>query len=101
MHWKKWKDYPGIKIDESILKQYVGVYEVDEAHPINITVENGTLYAEGPNNGLPKSPFIAITEAKFFLRIAAVEMDFVKDAKGNVIKLISHEEKDYELKKVK
>ena len=99
--WIKMKYYPGIKVDETILKQYTGVYAVDEAHPITISLEHGILYAAGPNNGLPKSPFTPITPTKFFLKIAAVEMDFVRDAKGNVVKLISHEEKDYELKKIK
>jgi hypothetical protein len=97
----KWKNYPGIIVDEAILKQYTGVYGLDDAHPITISLEKGVLYAEGPNNKLPKSPFTAVTESKFFLRVAGVEMDFVKDAKGNIVKLISHEEKDYELKKIK
>ncbi len=99
--WAKWKDHPGIKVDEAILKQYTGVYALDEAHPITVTFEHGVLYAEGQNNGLPKSPFTAVTESKFFLRIAGVEMDFIKDKKGNAVKLISHEEKDYELNKIK
>ena len=99
--WVKWKDYPGINVDEAILKQYTGVYALDEAHPVTITLEHGVLYAEGRNNGLPKSLFTPVTESKFFLRIAAVIMDFVKDSTGNVVKIISHEEKDYELKKIK
>jgi hypothetical protein len=99
--WTKLKIYPGIKVDEAILKQYTGVYAVDEAHLITISLENGILYAEGPNNGLPKSPFIPVTTTKFFLKVAAVEMDFIKDEKGNIVKLISHEAKDYELKKIK
>lgn len=99
--WKKWKDYPGLKVAESILKTYTGVYAVDESHPITISLYNGVLYAEGPNNGLPKSPFIPVTESKFFLRIAGVEMDFIKDANGKVVKMISHEEADHELKKIK
>ena len=99
--WKKWKDYPLIKVAESILKTYTGVYAVDKSHPITISLDNGVLYAEGPNNGLPKSPFIPVTESKFFLRIAGVEMDFIKDANGKVVKMISHEEADHELKKIK
>lgn len=99
--WVKWKDYPGINVDEAILKQYTGVYALDEAHPVTITLEHGVLYAEGRNNGLPKSLFTPVTESKFFLRIAAVIMDFVKGPTGNVVKIISHEEKDYELKKIK
>jgi Domain of unknown function (DUF3471) len=99
--WTKWKEYTGIKVDEAILKKYTGVYQHDEGHPITISLNNGVLYAEGPNNNLPKSRFTPITESKFFLRIAAVEMDFIKDSNGNVVSLISHEAKDFELKKIK
>jgi hypothetical protein len=99
--WTKWKEHIEVKVDEAILQQYTGVYELDDAHPITITFENGRLYAEGPNNRLPKSPLTAEGNNTFFLRIAGVEWDFVKDAGGKVISLISHEEKDYELKKVK
>jgi len=99
--WKRWKEHTDVKVEDDILKPYAGVYELDEAHPITITVENGHLYAEGRNNALPRSILTAEGNNKFYLRIADVELDFVKDANGNVIKLISHEEKDYELKKVK
>ena len=68
--WKKWKDYPGIAVPEAILKTYIGVYAFDESHPITISLNNGVLYAEGPNNGLPKSPFTPVTQSKFFLKIA-------------------------------
>lgn len=99
--WKKWKDITGVKINESVLKQYTGVYALDQAHPIYVTLDGETLYAEGPNNRLPKSPLIAESETKFFLRIAGVEWDFIKDSNGKVVTLISHEEKDYELQKIK
>jgi len=99
--WKKWKEHKNVKVDETVLKQYAGVYQLDEAHPITITYENGHLYAEGQNNGLPKSLLTAETNTRFYLRIIDVEFDFVKDTSEKVIKLISHEEKDYELKKVK
>jgi hypothetical protein len=99
--WRKWKEHPDVKIDQAILKQYAGVYQLDAAHPITVTFENGHLYIEGPNNGLPKSQLTAESSKRFYLRIADAEFDFVKDTNGNVIKLISHEEKDYELKKVK
>ena len=99
--WSAWKEPVAIKVSEAILKQYVGIYEMDAAHPITVTLEKGILYAEGPNNKLPKSPLMPESNSKFFLRIAGVEWDFIKDAKGNVIKLISHENKDYELKKIK
>jgi hypothetical protein len=99
--WSVWKEPVAIKVSEAILKQYVGRYETDAAHPIAITLENGILYAEGPDNKLPKSPLTPESNTKFFLRIAGVEWHFIKDAKGHVVSLISHEAKDYELKKVR
>lgn len=99
--WTLWKEPVAVKVAGSMLIQYTGVYEFDAAHPITVTMENGTLYADGPNNGLPKSPLIPESDSRFFLRIAAVHWDFAKDANGKVVKLISHEQKDYELKKVK
>ena len=71
-----------------------GYMHLMKRHPITINLNQGVLYAEGVNNGLPKSPFTTVTQTKFFLRIAGVEMDFVKDANGKIVKLISHEAKD-------
>jgi hypothetical protein len=97
----KWKKHPEVKVDPSILKQYVGVYTLDANRELNISLENGQLQIEGPKIGLPKLPLIAVSNSRFFLKIAYVEMDFVRDASGKVTKMISHEEKDYELKKTK
>lgn len=99
--WIKWKNHREVKLGESVLKQYVGVYELDAGHRIYITLENGRLQMEGPDNNLPKSPLIAEGNNRFFIKIAGVELDFIKDVNGKVIKIISYEEKNYELKKVK
>jgi hypothetical protein len=99
--WTRWKDHPAVTLDAKTLEQYVGVYEFNPQHQLNITLENGKLYIEGPNNNLPKSPLTPESRTRFFLRVAGVELDFVKDAAGKVVKLISHEENDYELKKIK
>ena len=99
--WAKWKDHPEVKVDESILKQYVGVYELNTQHQVSILLENGKLYAESVTNNLPKSPLSPESNTRFFIKIAAVSIDFVKDKNGRVVKFISHEDKDYELKKIK
>jgi len=99
--WKPWVIPAEVKLDEAVLKQYVGTYQLEEAHPIYVTFSDGHLWAEGPNNGLPKVPLPAESPTRFFIRIAGVHWDFVKDAAGNVTGVISHEDKDYELKKVK
>jgi len=42
------------------------------------------LYMEGQNNNLPVSPLMAVSKTKFFLKVAGVEMDFVKDVNGKL-----------------
>jgi hypothetical protein len=99
--WFPWKKHPEVPVNASILKKYVGEYEFDAGHHILITLENGRLQMEGPNNNLPKSTLIALSSTRFFLKLAGVEIDFIKNAKGETIKMISHEEEDHELKKIK
>ena len=96
----KWKKHPEVKVDPAVLNQYVGVYALDANREVVISVDNGKLQIEGPKIGLPKLPLIAVSNSRFFLKIAYVEMDFIRDASGKVTKMISHEEKDYELKKI-
>jgi hypothetical protein len=99
--WFKWKKHPEVRVDPSVLRKYVGEYAFDAGHHLFVTLENGRLQIEGPNNRLPKSPLYPESDTRFFLKIAGVELDFVKNPKGEVVKMISHEENDYELKKIK
>jgi hypothetical protein len=99
--WVKWTERPEAKVSTAVLQKYTGEYELDAAHHIFITLEDSRLHAFGPNNNLPKSPLYAQSDVNFFLKVAAVNIDFVKNDKGEVIKFISHAEKDYELKKIK
>jgi Domain of unknown function (DUF3471) len=99
--WQKWNAHPEVHIDKAILQQYIGDYEFDAGHHIFITLEKGYLQAEGPNNNLPKSILYPESNSRFFLKVAGVEIDFVKDDKGKVTKMISHEEQDHDLKKIK
>jgi hypothetical protein len=99
--WQNWKYQPEIQLSQSILKQYVGEYELNPEHHIFITISNGRLQAEGLNNGLPKSDLFAETNSRFLLKIAGAEIDFFKNDRGEVIEFISHEGKDYILKKIR
>jgi hypothetical protein len=99
--WKRWIDYPGIPLPESILKNYTGVYELDSLHPIIITLANDTLYMDGPENNLPKSPLRAVSDTRFFLRISGTTLDFTTGESGKITGMVSHESQDYNLKKVK
>jgi uncharacterized protein DUF3471 len=99
--WFRWKNYKEVQVDAATLQRYVGTYELDPSHQVIVTMENGTLMMEAPNNNLPKLPIMPIGKSKFFLKLAGVEFDFVSDGQGKVIEMISHEDKDYHLKKVK
>jgi hypothetical protein len=99
--WFRWKDHPAVYVSPSVLQGYVGVYEYTPDKQVNITMEDGKLMIEGPNIDLPKVPLIPESNTRFFIKVAGVELDFVKDSKGRTVSLISHEKEDYELKKIK
>jgi hypothetical protein len=99
--WQRWKNHIEVKVSANVLAQYVGLYEFNPQHQLTVSLENGRLYIEGQNNNLPKSQLIPESNTKFFLKIAGVEIDFVKDVNGKVIKFISHEEEDHDVKKIK
>jgi hypothetical protein len=91
-----------VKVADTILRQYVGVYQFDAKHSATITLENGQLQMEARAGGLPKSPLFAESDNKFLLKVVKAEIEFVKDAQGNVIKLIAHVNgQDQVCKKVK
>jgi hypothetical protein len=71
------------------MQNYVGVYAFDPKHKAYITLENGELEMEAPQGGLPKSRLFAKTTNIFFLKIINAEVEFVSDANGKVIQLIT------------
>jgi len=79
-----------VKVPDSILKQYAGLYERDPEHPVTITVENGQLQITSPGGGLPKSPLYAESENMFLLKVVKAEIEFTRDATGKVSQLIVH-----------
>ncbi len=90
------------RVEESILKQYVGVYELDPGHTAIITLADGQLQVEAPGGGLPKTPLFAESESKFLLKLFKTEFEFVRDKNGSVTQVIVHSNgKDEVCKKVK
>ena len=78
-----------IAVDEKILKQYEGEYELAPTFVITITVENGGL--KGQPTGQPKVDLYATSETEFFLKVVDAKIVFVKNDKGEVEKLILHQ----------
>lgn len=76
-----------IQLDESVLKQYIGRFEVENQKlVIEFKIENNTLVVY-PVNG-PRSVLAALTETRFFdSEQEAIEISFEKDEAGKFNKL--------------
>jgi cyanophycinase len=82
------KDNP-ITLPPEKLARYVGVYQPPGAQIMTITLENGQLISQ--LTGQPKVPLFALEDGKFFPRVVDADLDFTKDADGNVTLLTLHQ----------
>jgi Domain of unknown function (DUF3471) len=78
-----------IKVADSILQQYVGVYELAKDFKITVTLENGQLKAQA--SGQPKFELYAQRQNYFFLKVVDAQVEFVTGADGKIEKLILHQ----------
>lgn len=90
----------GIKIDEKILENYVGVYEVNPDFSFTISKDKGRMYLQA--TGQEKLEIFAETENKFFLKVNDAQLEFVKDDSGKISKaVINQGGRKTEAKKIK
>ena len=75
-----------IKVPETVLKTYVGEYEVAPGQVLAITFDQGSLW--GQPGQQQKRQLFAETNSKFFLKDLDVQIAFQKDAKGVVTGLL-------------
>lgn len=75
-----------IKVDEVVLKQYIGQYQIAPTFSIAISVRDKRLFAQATNQ--PEFELFAEKETKYFLKINDATVEFVKDTNGNVTELI-------------
>jgi CubicO group peptidase (beta-lactamase class C family) len=78
-----------IDLAEGVLRQYVGDYELRPTSSINVTLENGALFAEA--TGQRKAPIFPESETKFFYRGVNRQLSFTRDQSGAVTGLILHQ----------
>ncbi|HEX8277943.1 MAG TPA: serine hydrolase, partial [Segetibacter sp.] len=78
-----------IAVDSVILKQYVGEYELAPTFKITVTQVNGGLKAQA--TGQPQFDLFAKNENTFFLKVVDAQVEFIKNDKGEVEKLILHQ----------
>ena len=78
-----------LDVDPAVLKSYEGMYVLSLAFALTITVEDGKLMAQATNQ--QKCQLFAESDTKFFYKVVDAQVSFEKDDKGNVNKLILHQ----------
>ncbi len=90
-NWPDWHPTvrTAISVDEKILAQYEGTYQLGTGFDLVVKVENGNLITQA--TGQPSFTIYAETETKFFPLEFPAELEFVKDDKGVVNALVLHQ----------
>lgn len=78
-----------ITLDESVLKEYPGEYELAPGFILTVRYENGKLTAQA--TGQPSFDLFAERKDFFFLKVVDAQVEFKRDAAGNVESLILHQ----------
>ncbi|GGH18571.1 serine hydrolase [Mucilaginibacter phyllosphaerae] len=77
------KIYKTAIVDSAVLQTYVGKYEMRPGFNLMITREGNKLY--GQATGQARLDLFAEAQNKFYLKVAPVEIEFIKNEKGEVI----------------
>ncbi len=77
------------KVEESVLDQYIGAYQLAQNFVITITKEGQKLFAQATGQG--KNELFAESETKFFLKVVDAQVAFFKNESGRVDKLILYQ----------
>jgi hypothetical protein len=87
-HWPDFqpKVRSTVMVDPKILATYVGTYELGPNFDLTVTVQDGHLVTQA--TGQSNYSMLAESETKFFPTAFDAEIDFVKDAQGNVASMI-------------
>jgi hypothetical protein len=89
-----------IKVDENILKSYVGRYDYTQGAVMLVTLEDHQLQAQ--LTGQPKFPIFPSSNNEFYWKVVDARVKFVTDEKGNVINAIHYQNgSDFEAMKLK
>jgi CubicO group peptidase (beta-lactamase class C family) len=78
-----------ITVAESVLRSYVGEYQISPQLSITITLEEGRLQAQP--TGQSKATLFAEAQDKFFLRVTNAQVTFTRAPAGEVAGLILHQ----------
>jgi CubicO group peptidase (beta-lactamase class C family) len=88
-----------VVVADSVLQGYTGKYEIAPHMILTITRDSSQLYGQVTGQG--KTPIFPESQNKFFLKVADVEIEFIKDDEGKVIKAVIFEDGPHEAKRLK
>jgi CubicO group peptidase (beta-lactamase class C family) len=87
-------------LDSTILKQYLGTYELQPGFEIEVTSAGSQLFAQA--TGQARFELFASKPGSFFLKVVEASIDFNKDTNGKITSLTLHQGgRDMEGKKIK
>ena len=78
-----------LTMDSNLLKQYVGVYELSPVFKITITLKDGKIF--GQATGQQPFEMFAKKDNQFFLKVVDAQVEFFKNDKEEVEKMILHQ----------
>lgn len=76
-------------VDESILKEYAGTYEISPTFTITVTHEADGLHIQA--TGQPKVNIYPETSSKFYLKIVEARLEFERNAANQVERLVLYQ----------
>lgn len=78
-----------IIVEESVLREYVGTYEISPTFTIAVTYEGDGLQIQA--TGQPKVNIYPETETKFYLKIVEARVDFERNVTNQVERLVLYQ----------
>jgi CubicO group peptidase (beta-lactamase class C family) len=78
-----------VTVNETLLENYLGEYEIQPGFSIVFTREGARLFTQA--TGQPKFEVFAESETKFFLKVVDAQVEFVADPDGKVNKMILYQ----------
>ena len=88
-----------VAVADAVLQTYTGQYELAPQFILTITRESSQLYVQATGQG--KNAIFPESQTKFFLKTVDAELEFVKDDKGEVIKLVLYQNGTHDARKIK
>jgi len=88
-----------VTVADSVLQSYTGQYELTPKFIITITKEGNNLFGQATGQG--KLQIFPETQSKFFLKTVDAEVEFIKDDKGQVTKLVLYQNGAHDAKRIK